>query len=147
MIILIALTPGITIIISRMMLARLSEKLGNHSSTLINYVFGILVLFILYPFIGNGFDMKSMKDINTLHYLGGALGVLTIMISNFIAPKLSALKMTVMIFLGQIGMGLIIDSLMGENIGTLKLVGALFVFCGLLLNIYLDKSLVMSKLK
>ena len=72
-----------------------------------------------------------------LIYTGGALGALGIFLANVVTPRLPALQMSLVVFVGQVFTGMGIDALMGRfSLGTL--VGGLLVAAGMIGNMRSD---------
>jgi transporter family-2 protein len=72
-------------------------------------------------------------------YFGGLLGVAVVAISNLVTPKISAFYMSLIIFVGQLFTGIIIDYFALGLISMGKGIGGLLVAAGLIFNLYLDR--------
>ena len=84
--------------------------------------------------------MHTLQSIPIAVYLGGLVGVIVISLSNYITPKISAFYLTLLIFIGQLFAGTIIDLLTNElSIG--KVIGGIFVLIGLSYNLLVDRPI------
>ena len=72
-------------------------------------------------------------------YLGGALGVCIVLLSNITVVKISAFYLTLLIFVGQVFSGIIVDIIISQEISHRIIVGGILVTAGLCLDLVLDK--------
>ncbi len=140
--IIISILAGVTIVIGRTINSNLAERIGIFQGTFFNYVVGLLFSIIFLIFSKETFPttFNSFSSIPFLAYLGGLLGVITIVISNYMTPRISSFYLTLFIFIGQLFMGVIIDY---TNIGTVsigKVIGGILVLIGLTYNLIVDKN-------
>ncbi len=139
---LISILAGVTIVLGRIINSKLAEKIGTLQSTLINYIVGLGFSFLFYIITKEGavifYDNKD--SIPIWAYLGGLAGVIVIVSSNYITPKISAFYITLLIFIGQLFIGIIIDYFMLHELSIGKCIGGLFVLAGLTYNLRLDKK-------
>lgn len=140
--IIISILAGVTIVIGRTINSNLAERIGIFQGTFFNYVVGLLFSIIFLIFSKETFPttFNSFSSIPFLAYLGGLLGVITIVISNYMTPRISSFYLTLFIFIGQLFMGVIIDY---TNIGTVsigKIIGGILVLIGLTYNLIVDKN-------
>ncbi len=131
---------GFTIVMNRIINSRLAERIGLFQSTLFNYITGLFVsvLFVLFSketIVLKGFDFGSIPF---WAYLGGFVGVIVIVLSSYLTPRISALYLTLLLFVGQLFTGIIIDFFNTGDFSWSKLVGGLFVVAGLAYNLILD---------
>ncbi len=129
---------GYTIVIARTINASLAETAGVGHSTFMNYVTGLTGSFLV--FAVSGFSMKTAFPAAGqpfTMYLGGVVGALGIFLCNVATPRLSALQMSVITFVGEIFSGVIIDAFAGRfSLGTV--LGGIAVAIGMLLNMRAD---------
>ncbi len=134
------LLSGVTIVLARMCNARLAQSCGAPYSSLMNYITGLLgsliaffltgaVVTSVFPAKGGSFTM----------YLGGALGLVSVYMLNRITHRLPATQMTLLIFIGQLFSGLLIDYFAIHKFSLGTLAGGLLVLLGLAVNIFSDK--------
>ncbi|KAB1437601.1 DMT family transporter [Candidatus Galacturonibacter soehngenii] len=136
MYIILAILSGVTIVVSRMTNAKLGKELSVYQSTFFNYVVGfigsMLAMFLfratfLFEPHTNGVRFYAM-------FLGGVLGVIMIIISNIITPKISAFSLTIIIFVSQLFSGVILDYFLFEQLSAGKVIGGTLVLIGLIFN-------------
>lgn len=138
---LIAILSGISNVISRSVNFVLSEKLGVYQSTLFNYIFGlagsILILFI------SGETSKlftyTSYDANWVAYTGGLVGVVVVSLQVFLSSKVSSFYLTLLLFVGQLFTGIILDFILSGKISLCQVIGGILVIVGLSYNLYIDK--------
>ncbi|MCH5287609.1 MAG: DMT family transporter [Christensenellaceae bacterium] len=130
---------GWTMVLARMANASLAVRSGVGFSTLMNYVTGLAGSLLVFALLG--FPMAAAfpaQGQSIVIYLGGALGAAGIFLCNVVTPRLPALQMSLIVFVGQIFSGMLIDALGGRfSAGTL--VGGLLVAAGMLLNARADR--------
>ncbi|WP_291567523.1 DMT family transporter [Clostridium sp. UBA2485] len=137
----ISILAGVSIVVARIINSNLAEKIGIFQGTFFNYITGLLFSFILLllssesPKISN----INLTSIPLWAYLGGLTGVLVIVLSNYVTPKISAFYLTLLIFIGQLLIGIVIDYLTLNKLSMGKVIGGLFVLIGLTYNLLMDK--------
>lgn len=135
-----ALTCGITVIVSRTTNAQLSKHISNTASTFYNYLTGgivsLIVLLISKEIAPSWVLPNSLSGY--LMFLGGIVGVFSILLSNYITPKISAFQLTIILFISQIFTGIIIDWLRYDTLSIGKIIGGILVLFGLIYNTYID---------
>ncbi|HBE77200.1 MAG TPA: hypothetical protein DDW65_05390, partial [Firmicutes bacterium] len=137
----LSLLTGVSIVISRSINARLSEKTSAIGSTWYNYVIGLLVACMVFLIAGRtGLSMPTKISWNLWIYGGGVIGFFVVMLSNIATPKISAFQMTLILFGGQIFTGLVLDALLSQGFSQRNLIGGIFVMLGLYINLLLDKK-------
>ncbi len=135
-----AVFSGITIVLARMLGARLAQSCGAPYSSLMNYITGLtgsLIAFLVtgavvkstFPAPGGSFTM----------YLGGALGLVSVYMLNRITHRLPATQLTLLIFIAQLFSGLLLDYFAIHKFSPGTLVGGLLVLAGLAVNIWGDR--------
>lgn len=134
---------GMTMVGSRLANAGLAQRRGAGFSTIMNYVTGLagsLVIFALMGFPVATPDPDAVTGVwRILMYTGGILGAAGIFLSNVIAPRMPALQMTLLVFVGQVFSGMVLDALLGKfSLGTL--VGGLIIVAGMLINMRADRQ-------
>lgn len=133
--IVVAFIPGITKVLSRTVNARLAEKTGALRSSLINHLVGLPITVIMALFLTSK-DTVSLSVISNSKpwiYFGGFFGVAVILLLNVTVPKVSAFKLTVLSFVGQIFAGFLIDLMVGNPFDS-SFFGGLVVSVGIALN-------------
>ena len=141
MYILFAILCGVTNVLSRSVNFVLSEKIGMYQSTLFNYIFGLSGSFLLLLISGETVKLFTQTSYSApwFVYTGGLLGVIIVTMLSFLSSKVSSFYLTLLLFVGQLFTGIIIDALSTGKISIYQLVGGALVVLGLSYNLYIDK--------
>jgi bacterial/archaeal transporter family-2 protein len=143
--ILISIAAGAIVVISRILNTRLSEKTGLVESSFFNYFTGLLSALILFAIINDNTSLSEFHNIPFWAYLGGMLGVFVVILSSVVTPKMSTFYITLIIFIGQLFTGIIIDCILLKTIPFAKIIGGLLVVAGLTYNLKLDSTVKDTK--
>ena len=140
--ILLALLTGMLVLLAIVLTSQLGLKVGVMKATQINYLTGLITVIVIIALMD--FKMPgSLGTISEIHpaflFGGGICGVLIVIGFNTVVPRIPAIYTTIIMFLGQILTGLIMDFNMGKTISVRLIVGCLIIFCGLMINIFVDK--------
>jgi transporter family-2 protein len=140
--ILISILAGVSVVVSRFINYILAKEIGNFQGTLVNYIVGLLFSFIFLLLSGefSTIAVLDLKAVPLWAYLGGAAGVVIVALSSYITPRMSAFYLTLLIFIGQLFVGIIIDYFALKELSLGKIVGGLLVLFGLSYNLLLDKK-------
>lgn len=138
--ILISIASGAIVVISRILNTRLSEKVGLLESSFFNYLTGLLSVLILFSIIKDKVTFNEFYTIPFWAYLGGALGIIIVILSSVVTPKMSSFYITLIIFIGQLFTGIIIDCITLKTIPFSKIIGGLLVIAGLGYNLHIDSE-------
>ncbi|CDM67254.1 hypothetical protein CM240_0075 [Clostridium bornimense] len=138
----IAALSGVSIVVSRIINANLSTKIGMYQSTFYNFLTGLIFSIIILIFSNEVFSesISILNKIPLTAYLGGLVGVASISLSNFIAPKISAFYMALLVFVGQLFAGIVIDYFTMGELSIGKILGGIIVVIGLGYNLLIDKK-------
>jgi transporter family-2 protein len=132
---------GVTIVLARMCNARLAQSSGAAFSSLMNYVTGLLGSLIAFWVMGAAAKAAfPVAGTSITIYMGGALGLVSIFILNNIPHRMPATQMTLLIFVGQLFSGLLLDYFATHKFSLGTLVGGMLVLSGLAVNIYGDRK-------
>lgn len=132
---------GVLLVISRSYNSRLAEKTSVFVSTFYNYVCGLLAAIPVFLLLGShepiwaGFVFTP----NWWAYLGGAIGVATVWLSNVVVVKIPQLYITLLMFVGQVFTGVLLDALLDGAFSTANLIGGALVALGLALNLLFER--------
>lgn len=140
--ILFAILTGVCIVVTRMINASLADKIGMLQGTFFNYMIGLICTCLLLPLetsTKNGF-FSLFSTIPWWAYSGGLIGVIVILLSNYITPKISALYLTILIFISQLLVGILLDSILTKQIPIGDIIGGSLVFIGFIYNILIDQK-------
>ena len=140
--ILVAILSGVSIVVSRIINSRLGDEIGVFQSTFYNFLTGLLFSMIILFFSSENVNISSevLSSTPIIAYLGGLIGVISITLSNYVAPKISAFYMALLIFIGQLFTGIIIDYFTLGQLSLGKIIGGIIVCIGLDYNLHLDKK-------
>ena len=138
---LFAIMAGGMVVLSMVMNARIARSLGVFQGALINFGVGLVTSLLLVA-VSFVFGFLAIQDNVTAPswyaYFGGVIAVGIVASCNVVIPKISVVYSAVLIFLGQILTGLLLDTLMAGRFDTHKALGALLVAGGLLVNARID---------
>ncbi|MBJ7985283.1 DMT family transporter [Bacillus cereus] len=139
----IAILVGVSIVVARIINANLAKKIGNWEGTFFNYITGLFFSMIFLIFSSDSLYISShtLQSIPIAVYLGGLVGVIVISLSNYITPKIPAFYLTLLIFIGQLFTGTIIDFFLSHELSMGKIVGGIFVLIGLTYNLLVDRPI------
>ncbi len=73
-------------------------------------------------------------------YTGGLVGVVVIALSSYLSSKISAFYLTLLLFVGQLFTGMVLDYLVVNDFSIIKLLGGMLVVIGLSYNLIIDKK-------
>lgn len=127
-----ALFSGVTIVLGRMCNALLAKERGAPYSALMNYVTGLLGS--LAVFFATGAAARAAfpaQGVSLTAYLGGALGLLGVYTLNRITHRLPATQLTLIIFLGQLFSGMLLDYFAAGRFSPGTALGGLLTLAGL----------------
>lgn len=139
---LLALGSGLTIVVARMINAKLAEHTSALGGSFINHFVGLQVAFLALVLFGftelKMVDLSKVISLPIWTYLGGVLGVTVVLICNIVTLKISAFQMTLLTFVGQIFTGIIIDMIFQDSYSLQTFYGSLLVAIGVGVNIFLQ---------
>lgn len=140
--IILAVLCGCFTIISMIINSHLAKKIGVLKGTLINYIVGLLSTIILMIIVKS--SMKLSYSIFTKipwwALLGGIIGVVVVASSNIVLPKIPTIYTTLLIFIGQLFTGILIDYFRVGFVSQGKIIGGLLILLGLLYNSNVEKK-------
>ena len=136
---LLAFIAGTFVTISFNVNSLLGKYTNIYQSCFINYLVGFISSFILAIFFVTNINL-DFTSIPLYSFFGGIIGVIVVIFSNIIIPKIPAILSTVIIFLGQILGSLLIDYFIYDIFSIKKILGTLLILIGLLIDIYLNKK-------
>ena len=143
-----ALLSGISIVLSRTINARLSEKTSALGGALVNHLIGLpitILAAVIVNFMGVMQTAPAEGDFRVWIYLGGAFGVVSVMLFNITVPKVSALALTSLVFVGQIITGVFLDVVMLGSYSKTSLAGGIMIALGILVNMCLERVSVVKE--
>jgi len=144
--IIVSFLAGVTVVASRTTNARLAAETSLLKSTFYNYILGlicsVIVLLILHFFVTPQFpeSLPLLRWKQLWIYLGGAMGVCTVSISNAVVTKISSFYVTLLMFIGQVFTGILLDIIISHTLSLGNLLGGVCVAIGLILNLWFDQE-------
>ncbi len=140
----VAFLGGISVIISRMINAILSQKIGVFQATFYNFLSGLalsLLMFASLFIVGKSTLVGvNFSGFPMIFYFGGFFGLIITALSNLLIPKVSAFYFTLFMFTGQLISGMIFDYILFADFSLGKVIGCTLVVFGLSLNLWVDKK-------
>ena len=141
--VIVSFAAGVNIVLSRTLNAKLSDVSNERTGTFYNYFIGLFGAVIVLLILGRGEALFANPGVLTLSshwwiYLGGVLGVCVVFLGNVTVVKISAFYLTLLIFIGQIFSGILIDIIIAQQLSYRNLLGGVFVAVGLGVNLLLD---------
>ncbi|MFT8350998.1 DMT family transporter [Clostridium saccharoperbutylacetonicum] len=139
--ILISVIAGTIVVVSRILNTKLSEKVGLIESSFFNYFTGVVASLVLFIIFKENFSSTNFSNIPFYAYFGGILGIAIVILNSVITPKMSSFYATLIIFVGQLFTGILLDCLTLNSISITKISGGILVVIGLTYNLYVDSKL------
>ncbi len=136
--VLLSIGGGITVVLSRTVNARLSEKTGALGGSLVNHLVGLPITILFALLFVPKTQMFTGDSTPFWAYLGGILGVTTVLLFYIVVPKISALNLSILSFIGQLFTGIFLDVLVGNDFSNASFTGGIIISIGLILNFILD---------
>lgn len=133
----LSLSSGITVVLSRTVNSRLATETSPLVGSFINHLVGLPICIVLALFLQKSV-LLMVADTKPWMYLGGALGVVTVLLFNITVPRVSAFHLTLLSFVGQIFTGIALDLALGLRCSTSTFAGGLIIAAGLLANMMLE---------
>lgn len=137
----LAFASGITVIVSMIINSHLAERTGVFKSCRVNFLVGLISISLIL-FFNKGFSKDIFSNLTSYPfwvYLGGLIGVIIVVISNIIVLKIPTIYFTLILFVGQLSMSIVIDYFVQNNFSLGKLIGGVLILLGLLYNFRVDK--------
>jgi bacterial/archaeal transporter family-2 protein len=133
LLILIALTNGFLVGISRILNARLGKEVSPAGASVWNHLTGALIVGVLMLVLN--IENFQLMNIPYYAYLGGIIGAAYVTVSNFLIPKIGASKATVLMIAGQICLATLIDYLRNALNNPLIIIsGIILIIAGVIVG-------------
>ena len=145
--ILIAILAGVSVVISRIFNSIIADEIGTLQGTFINYLTGLVAAFILFILSKEYLNIGNINysNIPFYSYLGGAIGILVVLLSNYTTPKVSNFSLSLLVFKGQLSIGILIDYYSYSTVSIGKIIGGILILLGLSYNMIIDKKTSLVK--
>lgn len=145
--ILFSIGAGISVVLSRIVNARLAEKTSPLQGSFINHLIGLPVCAVV-AWVATG---KVLSDGICIDqpwiYLGGVLGVLVVILCNITVPKVPAFRLTVLTFAGQMFTSILIDLILGKGFSDTSFRGGIVIATGMLISVLAEQNGVRKAMK
>lgn len=136
---LLAVVAGALIVVSRNLNAELSHHIGLLQGAVFNYIVGFALSLVFTVLTLNTSMAVNIIEIPIWAFTGGLIGVCVVIISNYVAVRIAAFTLTLIVFFGQLITGLLLDTLKTGNISIGQFLGAVLVVIGFLYNSRLEE--------
>jgi bacterial/archaeal transporter family-2 protein len=138
----IAVLNGIINILNKMINLQAKLKLGTANGTLINYLEGTVISLLIIFLMGASkmTDFSYLRTIPTLYFFGGLFGLLSMVLILIGMAKNQISYSTIIVLIGQLGAGLLIDSIVTRKIVPIKIIGIVLVIMGVVIDKYLSRK-------
>lgn len=139
--VLLSFAAGCIIVVTRTLSAKLATLSSIRVSTFFNYVVGLIVAFLVFLVLGGNEPAVTLSTVSPdfYIYLGGFMGACLIMVSNILVMKVPAFYLSLLLFIGQVFSGLVIDAIIARSFSIQLLAGGLLVAAGLCIDMWFDK--------
>ena len=124
---LVSLGAGVTAVLSRTVNARLAQHTGALEGSLINHLAGLPLCLIAALFAR---ESTAFSGFHPLYWCGGVLGVCSVALLNITVPRVSACRMTLLSFCGQLFCGAALDVLLRGAADPCQLAAGVLVAAG-----------------
>ena len=138
----LAFASGIGVVLNRTFNGKLAQASSVVVSSFYNYFIGLLVSLPVLALAGGGQSTLLRFTFYTgwYIYLGGLIGLAVVMLTNFVVMKIAAFYLTLIVFIGQVFTGIVIDAMLSGVFSARLFVGGLLVSAGLAANLLLDRK-------
>ncbi|ARC86967.1 hypothetical protein FDF58_01130 [Clostridium argentinense] len=148
MYIFLSFLTGVTIVINMMLNGKVAQKEGMINGVIINYLMATISSILLCAIMINSIpSYSSIKSIPIPYFLGGFIGVLTTYMFNIIVPKVPAVYVVILRFIGQMLASAVIDYIYLGIFSQGKVIGGLLFLIGLVVNARIDNKYKQKNLK
>ena len=132
---------GVLLVVSRAYNSRLSDETSMYVSTFFNYVCGLATAIPVFLLFGRNDPVWAGLVIGEhwWTYIGGAIGVATVWLSSAVTVKIPQLYITLLMFVGQVFAGVLLDALMDGAFSMANIIGGVLVSLGLASNLLLER--------
>lgn len=137
--VLLSIAAGALVALTTSMNAALGKRISVEGSTLVNYAAGLVTSLVLSLFL-RALTVPNLTGLPAYVYLGGALGVCVVLLNCVVLPRVPVVLVTMLLFTGQVLMGMVVDALCGIPLTAGKVLGALLIVAGLLFNVWVDSG-------
>lgn len=141
MYIIFALLIGFTVVIATVLNGKLAQKIGVVNGVIVNYSMGFIASTILFFTMKENIPSFEIIISNPVYYFsGGLLGVVVVFLFNITVPKIPAVYIAILPFIGQMLSSAVIDYYYFDIFSKGKIIGGLLLLIGLIYNARVDKK-------
>ncbi len=139
--VIISFASGISIVMSRTVNACLSDKTGALRGSLVNHLVGLVITVLLALTLEHGAYLLTPLSSNfkLWIYTGGMLGVISVILFNVTVPKVPAFLLTLLVFVGQVFTGIILDLMSGNTYSDKSFLGGLVITAGIVIHMIMER--------
>lgn len=139
--VLLSFGAGVTVVVSRTVNAGLSMQVGELQGSLLNHVAGFPVTLVFLGIFGRNEICSVFPAFpsEAWVYLGGVLGVITVLLCNITVPHVPAFQLTLLTFVGQVFTGIVIDLIVKAGYSRQTFAGGLLVAGGIAVNLLCER--------
>lgn len=131
-----SLLAGCLVILCISINGRLAIKVGLIQAGITNYLVGLICSIVYFIITSNGLPIDFLySSIPFYYFLGGVVGSVIMLLNSIIINNLSAVYVTVLVFIGQLSIGVFIDYLQAGDLPVGKVIGGMLILAGL--NVYI----------
>lgn len=150
MAIFITLITGFCVVFNRIASAELAKKRSLQKSVFWNFLIASITLIVLSKVLYKSSLIQtynSMLQSNPLLLTGAIFAVATVLATNYLSPRVASYYLTLLLFIGQIFSGIVLDIVLSANFSLQNFAGGILVLFGLLLNLLFDKRKLDNNVK
>lgn len=136
--VLVSIGAGITVVLSRTVNARLSEKSGALVGSFFNHLIGLPCCAALWLAIAD-FSAPAARP-EAWMLTGGMFGVAVVLLFNVVVPRLPAFRLTLLSFLGQVFTGFAIDLITHQDVSGGLFWGGVICAVGFLVSLLMEAN-------
>ena len=137
--IILSLAAGVAIVLSRVFNAKIAEGTSILQGSFISYFLGLPAVIFVAWLMGEMSFRPVINMSNIGLYFGGILGVGIVLICNFTTLRVSAFKLSILIFAGQVLTGIIIDLIFNSFTMDASFWGGIIISAGILISKLWDR--------
>ena len=136
--IILSILTGVAIILSRFVNAMLAERTSVIVSTWYNFIVGFIVTTCIWGVayaIGASGPITLVISSKLWMYTGGLLGIMVVALSSICAKKIPAFILTLIMFVGQLFTGVVLDYVLLKTFSLPTLIGGSLTSIGLIISV------------
>lgn len=139
--VIVAFMAGILSLLSMIVNSNLGKRIGVLQGSFVNFLVGVISALIMVLIMDRNIILiGSLTNMPLWAYLGGSLGVIIVIVSNIVIPKIPTIYSTLLIFIGQLFTGIVLDYFMGIEVSMGKVIGGILIIAGMTYNSIVDKK-------